>query len=162
MGKKKGRESDRRSDQGGMDDLATERVMRTTKREVDRITGQGRRGVRKTGRMVRFANRVEDALRRNDALPSRESDCSLIGDLAELELRVARLQHALKNLVAGSRAKAARESFENRLVQLTSEIDAVRAVVRDVNAPMRRLLRRRCGNVGLAVAALVGATATLD
>jgi hypothetical protein len=47
-------------------------------------------------------------------------------------------------------------------LRLASELDSLRAVVRDVNGPMRRLLRKRCGNVGLAVVALLGATTTLE
>jgi len=161
MARTKRPESERRSDQGAMDDLATERVMRTSRREVDRVTGRGH-AARKVGRMVQFANRLADVLQRNDAMPARERDRSLIGDLAELELRVARLQRALRNLVASPRSKAARELFENRLLHLASEVDAVRAVVRDVNGPMRRLLRQRCGSIGLAVATMVGLTATLE
>jgi hypothetical protein len=115
-----------------MDDLATERVMRAMKREVDRVTPPGQRGPRKVGRMVRFAGRLEQALERNNALPVRKRDRSLIGDFAELELRVARLQRALRAIVATSRARVGREPFESRLVQLASEVDAVHAVVRDL------------------------------
>lgn len=161
MGRKK-RKTDRESDQGAMDDLATGRLMRSMEQEVDRVTDAKHRGPQKVGRMVRFANRVEQTLARNDALPARVSDRSLIGDLADLELRVARLQRSLRTFVASPRAKAGREPFENRLIQLASEVDALRAVVRDLKGPMGRLLKKRCGNVGLAVAALVGATATLE
>ena len=161
MGSKK-RKTDRQSDQGTMDDLATGRLMRSMKQEVDRVAGSKHRGPQKVGRMVRFADRVEQTLARNDALPARVSDRSLIGDLADLELRVARLQRSLRTFVASPRSRAGREPFENRLIQLASEVDAVRAVVRDLKGPMGRLLKKRCGNVGLAVAALVGATATLE
>jgi hypothetical protein len=160
--KKKTRPAKRESDQGSMDDLATQRVMRVTKREVDGVTAPGHPSSRNAVRMMRFAGRLEQALERSNSLPSRRSDHSLIGDLAELDLRVARLQRALRAVVATPRAKADREPFENRLVQLASEVDAVRAVLRDLKGPMDRLLKQRCGNVGLAVAAMLGATGTLE
>jgi hypothetical protein len=145
-----------------MDDLATARVLRTATREVDRLKSPANRGPGKVGRMVRVAEKLEQALRRNNALPTRNSDHCLIGDLAELELRVTRLNRALRAVIATPRARVGREPFEHRLVQLAAEVDATRAVLRDLRGPMGRLMKQRCGNVGLAVAALVGATGVLE
>src|SRR2546428_524869 len=78
----------------------------------------------KPGRMLLFAGRVKRALKRNSAVPSRRRDLSLIGDLAELELRVFRLRHALNALVSTPRSRTRRQPFDQRLMALVSEIDS--------------------------------------
>lgn len=111
--------------------------------------------------MVCFADTLEKSLERNQALPRRQSDRSLIGDLGDLHARVSRLGRKLDSLVARPGSKAASETFEVRLLSLSSDIDAVGRIARDLRGPLTRLIKHRCGTVGLAVEALIGAESLL-
>ena len=153
------RERDKRSDQGLMDDLAAERVIRHLKRRTSGDSASAPHPRR--GCMVCFGNTLEKSLARNRALPKRRSDRSLIGDLGDLHARVSRLDRKLNNLVARPGTKGASEPFEIRLLSLASDIDALARIVRDLRGPLTRLVKARCGNVGLAAQQLIGASSLL-
>ena len=59
------------------------------------------------------------------------------------------------------RSKAAQESFEVRLLSVAADVQAPGRIARDVSGPMRRLIKQRCGNYGLAAVELLGAAALL-
>jgi len=123
--------------------------------------GRPRRGAT-ASRMVEFAQQVERALAVNQALPSRSSDRTLIGDLADLEWRTAVLWQAIHNFVSVPRRRSAVHEFDARLMMLASSVDSVGDVIRDLRGPMKRLLRARCGYEGLALAALASASGTIQ
>ena len=111
--------------------------------------------------MVCFAGAVEKSLERNRALPSLRSDRSLIGNLGDLHARASRLGARLNKLVARPGSKLAEEPFEIRLLSLASDVDAIGRIARDLRAPLRRLIKDRCGNIGLAAKELIGAASLL-
>jgi hypothetical protein len=152
---------DRRGDQGSMDDLATQRVMRHLKQRVDRAVQSKTAPHPKRGCMVCYANDLEKSLKRNQALPRRRSDRSLIGDLGDLHARVTRIGARLDRLLARPGSKAAKEPFEVRLLSVASDIKALGRIARDVRGPMGRLIKQRCGNLGLAAVELFGAAALI-
>lgn len=152
----------KRSDQGSMDDLATHRVVRHLRQRVDRAAQSKGAPHPKRGCMVCFANDLEESLQRNDALPRRRSDRSLIGDLGDLHARVSRIGDKLDRLLARPGTKAAQEPFEVRLLSVASDIQALGRIARDVRGPMNRLIKQRCGNVGLAAVELLGAAALIQ
>jgi hypothetical protein len=113
-------------------------------------------------RMVAFAHRVERSLVSNHAMPSRDRDRSLIGDLADLEWRSAVLWHAIQTFARPKRRGTESDDFDARLMMLYSAVDSVRDVMRDLRGPMSRLLRSRCGYEGLSLAALASASAGIQ
>ena len=153
---------DRRSDLGSMDDLATQRVVRHLKKRVDRTVQAKPEPHPKRGCMVCYANDLEKSLQRNQSLPRRRSDRSLIGDLGDLHARVSRIGAKLDRLLARPGTKAAAEPFEVRLLSVASDIQALGRIARDIRGPMGRLIKQRCGNVGLAAVELLGAAALLQ
>ena len=109
-----------------------------------------------------MANRLERVLTIHNALPRRTADRSLIGDLADLEWRTAILWQAIHNLGAIGRVGVASEEFDARLMMLSSSVESVGDVIRDLRAPLKRLLCARCGIEGLALVALAGASSTIQ
>ena len=112
-------------------------------------------------RMVQFAEKVERSLIRNEALPSRRSDRSFIGDLSDLEWRTAVLWQAIHEFVNDRPSRRRSLSFEARLMLLASAVESVYDVCRDTRGPMNRLLKSKCGPEGLALSALTSAEGTL-
>ena len=158
----KKRSRGRRGDQGTMDDLSAQRVVRHLSRRVDRAVQQKGAPHPKRGCMVCFATDLEKSLKRHDAMPRRRSDLSLIGDLGDLHARVSRLNSKLDRLLARPGSKAAAEPFEARLLSVAADIQALGRIARDIRGPMGRLIRQRCGNLGAATVALLGAAAILQ
>jgi hypothetical protein len=112
--------------------------------------------------MVEFANLVERTLSSFSALPKRPDDRSLIGDLADLEWRTAVLWQAIHDFVAMRGRGKSVGDFDARLMMLASSVDSTGDVIRDLRGPLKRLLRARCGYEGLALAALAGASGTVQ
>src|SRR5262245_34325781 len=103
----KKRSRERLSDQGSMDDLATQRLMRHMSQRVDRTTKANVKPHPRRGCMVCYAKSLEKSLTRNQALPRRKSDRTLIGDLGDLHARVSRIARKLDSLLARPGSKAA-------------------------------------------------------
>jgi len=114
------------------------------------------------GRAVRVANRVEQTLKRYEAMPRRRTDLALIGDLAVLELHSLQLSKAIRAFAATPSSKQGRRTFEERLLDLQAQLDNVWSICRDARSPLRRLVARRCGHEGLAVAMLRGITTGME
>jgi hypothetical protein len=134
-------------------------VIRASTRPEPRLSWRHRK---RTGRMPRFANRVERVLLANDAVPKRRSDRSLIGDLAHLDWRLHLLSAALTRFIGLPKWRGQSPLFETRLMELVSEIDTMGGVCADLKAPITRLLKRKCGYEGLASASLRGASTILQ
>ena len=113
-------------------------------------------------RMVAFAHRIEHSLTASNALPTRSGDRTIVGDLADLEWRTAVLWRAIHEFARVRRKNPPPDEFDARLMMLFSSVDAVGDVIRDLRGPLTRLLRTRCGYEGLALAALAGASGTLQ
>ena len=132
------------------------------KATVSEVRVRRPRGNPTASRMVETADHLERTFAARDALPRRTADRSLIGDLADLEWRTAVLWQAIHDLVATRRGAVLSDEFDTRLLALSASVDAVGDVIRDLRGPLTRLLRARCGNEGLALAALAGASATIQ
>ena len=154
--------NNRKHDQGRLSDAEADRMLKASVTASNFIEPTGKRRARGRGQMIAFANRVEKSLSHHDALPRRKKDRCIIGDLAELDLRLFRLRRILDALVAGPKSVADRRPFDQRLMALAAEIDSAHAVLRDLKRPVSSLLKQRCGLVGLAAAGLLGAHSSLD
>jgi hypothetical protein len=126
------------------------------------ISGQSElaRGTR--GRAVRTATRVERTLQRFNALPKRESDLSLIGDLSVLELHAQQLYRAIRALAASPDSLQGRRTFEDRLLDLQAQFDNVAEICRDARGPLKRLVSSRVGVDGRIESLMRGITSGME
>jgi hypothetical protein len=112
-------------------------------------------------RMLRYAKRLEAALKAHDFLPKRRSDLSLIGDLAALESRVNSLRQAVRAVAASPRSKLSSQSFHTRMIQLVAEVLTVFPICRDLERPLSRLIEAKGGPETMAAIHLIGAAAMM-
>ncbi len=126
------------------------------------ISGQTQlsRGTR--GRAVRTADRIDQTLRRFDALPKWNSDRSVIGDLAVLELHAQQLSKAIRAFAASPKSREGRRTFEDRLLDLQAQFENVAEICRDARSPLKRIVLSRMGVEGRAESLLRGITSGME
>jgi len=140
----------------------TRRQRQTVKKVGIMIHGASPLAKNTRGRALRIADRVNQNLKRYDALPKRGNDLSLVGDLAVLELHALQLSRAIRAFAARPTSKQGLRTFEERLLDLQAQLDNVWSICRHVRNPLRRLVAARCGPEGMAEALLRGISTSME